>query len=98
MRCTARPATGIENGYTLKLVNKTDEVEVYRVSVEGEANGLSLHPVAPVTVQAQQVAELPLTVSGPASARGRHDLQVVVTSLGGDTRADVDTTFFGPMQ
>jgi len=90
--------TGIENGYTLKLVNKTDEAQVYLVSIEGEANGLSLQPVAPVTVQAQQVAELPLTVFGPASARGRHDLQVVVTSRGGDTRADVDTTWFGPMQ
>ncbi|MFP7721302.1 4Fe-4S dicluster domain-containing protein [Lysobacter sp. A3-1-A15] len=91
-------AGGIENGYTLKLVNKTDQDEVYTVSIEAGSPGLVLQPLEPVRVPAQQVAELPLTVNGPAGARGRHDLQVVVQSQQGDAHADVATTWFGPLQ
>ena len=91
-------AGGIENGYTLKLVNKTDADAVYHVRLEDAATGLVLQPVDPVTVRAQQVAELPLVIEGPAGARGRHDLRVVVQSPDGAARADVATTWFGPLQ
>ena len=89
---------GIENGYTLKLVNKTDGDEVYVISMASTATGLALQPVQPVSVPAQQVAEIPLTVTGQATLRGRHDVEIVVQSRDGEARADVDTTWFGPMQ
>ena len=89
---------GIENGYTLKLVNKTDRDVVYVVSMASTATGLELQPVQPVSVPAQQVAEIPLTVTGQATLRGRHDVEIVVQSRDGEARADVDTTWFGPMQ
>ena len=89
---------GIENGYTLKLVNKTDGDEVYVISMASTATGLELQPVQPVSVPAQQVAEIPLTVTGQATLRGRHDVEIVVQSRDGEARADVDTTWFGPMQ
>ena len=51
-----------------------------------------------VTLQPQQVLSLPLTVTAPAGTSGRHDVQFVVEAVEGDTRAVVDSSFFGPTQ
>lgn len=92
-------ATGIENGYVLKLVNKSNVATTYRVQLDGDVPGIALRGDGnTVTLQAQQVLSLPLTVSAPAGTSGRHDVRFVVEAVEGDTRAVVDSSFFGPTQ
>ncbi|NZA28534.1 4Fe-4S binding protein [Luteimonas sp. SJ-92] len=92
-------ATGIENGYTLKLVNKSNDAASYRVSLETGVPGMRLTaPDAPVRLQPQQVLSLPLTVAAPAGTAGRHEVRFIVEAVEGDTLEAVDSSFFGPMQ
>src|SRR5690606_31061403 len=64
-------AAGIDNGYTLKLVNKSDKAQAYTVRIESPVDGLVLQggPALAVQAQPQQVLSLPLQVSAPARIR-----------------------------
>ena len=87
------------NGYTLKLVNKTDADRSYRVRIESaDAASLSLKD-APldVRVPAGEVVAQEVEVDAPAALRGRHALVFVIEADDGSARARVDSTFFGPM-
>ena len=88
---------GIDNGYTLKLVNKTDLLQEYRVTLISKTPGIVLRE-GPQTVQAQaaQVMSLPVEVTAPATTLGRHELQFVIESSDGKIREVVDSSFFGP--
>jgi cytochrome c oxidase accessory protein FixG len=91
-------AAGIENGYMLKIVNKTDRAQRYRVAFASDARGLLLLREAPtVEVAAGAVASQPLTVVAPAGTRGRHALRFDVSTADGTARQSVDSSFFGPM-
>ncbi|MGQ4582695.1 4Fe-4S dicluster domain-containing protein [Lysobacter sp. F60174L2] len=91
-------ADGVENGYTLKLVNKTDATQNYRVTLES-ANAAIMLDGGPQTVQAAgaQVLSLPLVATAPATLKGRHEVVFVIESTDGTTRETVDSSFFGPM-
>ena len=93
-------ATGIDNGYTLKLVNKSDEAQSYTVRIESPAAGLALRggPALQVQARPQQVLSLPLEVSAPAGTRGRQPLRFVIEANDGSAREQVDSNFFGPIQ
>ena len=87
------------NGYTLKLVNKTDADRSYRVRIESaDAASLSLTD-APldVRVPAGEVVSQAVEVAAPATLRGRHALTFVIEADDGSAKARVDSTFFGPM-
>ena len=87
------------NGYTLKLVNKTDADRSYRVRIEStEAASLVLKD-APldVRVPAGEVVSQAVEVGAPATLRGRHALVFVIEADDGSAKARVDSTFFGPM-
>ncbi|MGY0799542.1 4Fe-4S dicluster domain-containing protein [Lysobacter sp. A286] len=88
---------GIENGYTLKLVNKTNQPQEYRVSLDAATGGMVLRS-GPQSVKAgaAEVVSLPLAVTAPATITGRHDLRFVIESADGSTREIVDSSFFGP--
>ena len=92
-------AEGIENGYTLKLVNKTDHAQRYAVALRGESersSGMVLHaPV--VTVPPAEVASVPVTVTAPGNVQGRHEVHFEVISADGSVRKSVESSFFGPM-
>jgi cytochrome c oxidase accessory protein FixG len=91
-------AEGIENGYTLKLVNKTDRTERYAVALRGESergSRLVLHaPV--VTVPAGAVVPVPVTVTAPGNVHGRHEVHFEVISADGRVHKSVESSFFGP--
>ena len=92
-------AAGIENGYTLKLVNKTDAERSYRVRIEsGDGSRLALQG-APleVRVPAGSVVSQAVEVVAPGGLRGRHGLSFVVEATDDSTRVRADSTFFGPM-
>jgi cytochrome c oxidase accessory protein FixG len=87
----------IENNYTLKLVNKDDRAQVYRISIESDLAGVVLHESErTVEVAAQQVVSLPLTVAGPDGVRGRHALRFRIVTANGAASEIVDSSFFGP--
>jgi polyferredoxin len=92
-------AGGIENGYTLKLVNKTDRDQRYAVALRGvreRSSGMVLHaPIA--AVPAGEVVSVPVTVTAPADTRGRREVHFEVISADGGVRKSVESSFFGPM-
>ena len=88
---------GIENGYTLKLVNKTDRAQRYRITIKSDAAGLSMREAPVLDVAAGSVASQPLTLSAPAGIRGRHAVRFDVTAVDGEGHETVDSSFFGPM-
>jgi len=90
-------ASGIENSYTLKLVNKTDRPQQYRVELRSDLAGLRLRDASIIPVAAGSVASLPLTLSAPAGTGGRHGVTFVVHSADGQVERTVDSSFFGPM-
>ncbi len=88
----------IENGYTLKLVNKSDADRDFRISLESTVAGLELRDnAAPVHAKAEAVLSVPVVVVAPDGASGRKDIRFVVESGDGTTRKVVDSSFFGPM-
>ena len=89
----------VANGYTLKLVNKTDADRSYRVHIE-PAGGTPLtlkNASLDVRVPAGAVASQAIEVTGPADVRGRHALTFVIEADDGSATARVDSTFFGPL-
>ena len=89
---------GVENGYTLKVANKTEADQTYVVTIESPLSGLVLRggpkevAVAAGTVQAEG-----MTVAAPADVQGKHAVRFLIESTDGKVRAQVDTTFFGPL-
>ena len=88
----------IENGYTLKLVNKTDRPQTYLVEIEA-APGIALAggPRVVVPAGAQQVLSVPLIVTAPAATQGRQALRFRIHAIDGTSTETVDSSFFGPM-
>ena len=94
-----RADDSIENGYTLKIVNKTVVPQRYRVRVEaGEDIALS-GGVIEVSAAAEEVLEVPLLLSADDDVEGKHDVTFVVDTVGNDAaRQRVASTFFGPLE
>ena len=90
-------AGGVENGYTLKLVNKTDQAQTYRIDVQAALPELAMREAPTTEVAAGSVASLPLTLQAPAGTRGRHEITIVVSSADGSTERSIESSFFGPM-
>ncbi|TAK37678.1 MAG: 4Fe-4S binding protein [Lysobacteraceae bacterium] len=88
---------GVENGYTLKLANKTEADATYVVRIESPTQGLALRggPLE-LKVPAGEVAAQGLDVVAPAGVRGRHAVEFVIESADGASER-VDSTFLGPL-
>ncbi len=89
-------ADGVENGYTLKLVNKTDEPQHYSIRIQSQVTGLHLRESPVVDVAAGSVAAQPVTLVAPATTTGRHELQIIVRAADGAEKI-VNSSFFGPV-
>src|SRR5690606_36564659 len=89
----------VQNDYTLKLVNKSDNAVTYRIVLEGAPAGITLQGAGLDAVQAapQQVLSVPVTVAGPDSVKGRHPLVFRVESADGAASEAVESSFFGPL-
>jgi polyferredoxin len=88
-----------ENGYTLKVINKTDQPQTYALTLETDTAGIAL-PGAPVSITAapQEIVSRAVTLAAPASIHGRHNVRFVVTDTDDNNREVVASTFFGPLQ
>jgi polyferredoxin len=88
----------IENGYTLKLVNKAGQARGFRIEVASKTPGIALREMEqPVHAEAEEVLSLPVVLSAPASVTGRQDVVFTVRSEDGAASETVDSTFFGPL-
>ena len=89
-------AQGVENSYSLKLVNKTDTEAHYRILLETAPAGASLSRIpAEIVLEPQKVLTLPVTVTAPDGTRGRTPLTFLVESIDGQVKTSVDSSFFG---
>ena len=88
----------VENSYTLKLVNKGQHDNRYRITLKTDTPGIVLGEGEYTTqVDAEQVLSLPLRVSAPDSIRGRHEVVFHIESLDGVSKQTVQSSYFGPM-
>lgn len=90
-------AGGVENGYTLKLVNKTERAQRYAIGLQA-GDGMALRGPREVVVPAGDVASVPVTVVASAATHGRHKLAFVVEAADGSVSKRVESNFFGPAQ
>jgi polyferredoxin len=91
-------ATGIENSYRLKLVNKDMRPHAYSISIKAPA-GISLATGgSDARAQAEEVLDLPITLRATAALRGKQPVTFVVASDDGKTVREVESSFFGPMR
>jgi polyferredoxin len=88
----------IENGYMLKLVNKTDRARSYRVRIESATPGIVLKDAATMVPAAPEaVVSFPLVLTAaPETVSGRHDIRFFIDSDDGRSHETVDSSFFGP--
>jgi polyferredoxin len=88
----------IENVYTLKLVNKQEAPQAFRVVLEGGTPVTLAGGVLEVQADAGAVVTLPLTLQAPAGAvHGRVPVRLTVMSdTAPETRATIETAFFAP--
>jgi polyferredoxin len=88
---------GIENGYTLKLVNKTDRPQQLQIALEDGDSKLRIIGKTQVTVAAGQVANVPLTLRGDReSFHGMRNVELAAHSEDDSIHIERKTQFFAP--
>ena len=90
---------GIENAYTLKIINKDARGHRYRVTLEGADPVVLVETDRAIEAGPEQVLNLGMTLRAPqGSVQGRRDVRVVVESLDDPSiRYALDARFFGPL-
>ena len=88
----------IENGYTLRLINKSEAAQAFTVHLVDAPRGIALAAdPGRVEVGAGEVRSVGVALKAPAGAvRGRVDVAIEVRSADGDTAVREETRFFGP--
>ena len=94
----------VENGYTLKIVNKTDYAVLYRLHLAVGPTGARLMDVpARVEAPAGAVIPVPLRIVAPAATHDRQLMVLEVTSAGSGGAGEppvmtqrVESSFFAP--
>lgn len=89
----------IENGYQLKLVNKTVEPQSYTLRVQAPAGVALVDGDTRIEAGAEQVLTLPLTLAADRdTVQGRQPVVFTIESSDGSAREDVESSFFGPVE
>ena len=88
----------LENAYSLKLTNRTEQIMTLSVSAEGLPEIRVVEPARLVRVAPGQTADLPLTVALPLTAAdpGMQPMTIVIRDDEGDRATRVETRFFIP--
>jgi cytochrome c oxidase accessory protein FixG len=92
--------TELENSYSLKLTNRSEEAMDLLVSVDGLEGARVVEPTDAITVTPGQTADLPLTVAAPLNAGnpGMQPLQIEIRQTGGEAALKtIDSRFFFPL-
>jgi polyferredoxin len=87
----------VENAYTLKIVNKTDQPATFAISLGAAPAGASLRDLpARIEASAGEVISVPVMVTAPDTVHGRQALQFTVTATADGHVRTIDSSFFGP--
>ena len=92
----------VENGYTLKVVNKSDRPAEFAIELVAQPEGAHIAGLpARIAAPAGEVLAVPLRIVAPQGTAGRHALRFRITALDavtadGATR-EIDSSFFGPV-
>ncbi|MFT3761352.1 MAG: FixG Ig-like domain-containing protein [Pseudoxanthomonas sp.] len=87
----------VENGYTIKLVNKDAAAHRYRIRIEDNPAGIGIRGGATeVEAGPEEVLAVPVVAVAQDGADGRRQIRFVVEQIDGDTRKTIDSSFFGP--
>ena len=92
----------LENSYSLKLTNRTDQVMSLEISAEGLPEIRVIEPARAVRIAPGQTADLPLTVGLPLNAAepGMQPFELLIRSVDDDASISrltrVETRFFIP--
>ena len=87
----------IENGYTLRIVNKDTQARNFRIRVVGPEGITLVEANAVHAAAAEEVLTVPVTLRAPAGlAKGRVDVDFVVESDAEGVSETEETRFFGP--
>lgn len=88
----------LENPYTIKLTNRTEDELNISIAVEGMDGIYVIEPVRPVTVAPSQVANQPLTIGLPLenAQAGMHAITVSASDDDGQIHSETETRFFIP--
>ena len=88
---------GIENGYTIKLVNKTDQALQLRIALEDGETALQIVGKTQVSVEPGQVGNVPLTLHADRGAiHGRRRVGLVVNNHDDSIHVQQKSEFFAP--
>ncbi len=90
--------TKLENSYSLKLTNRTDQTLELAVSAEGLPGIRVVEPNRDVRVAPGQTADLPLTVALPLTAAdpGMQPMTILIRDADNERSTRVETRFFIP--
>jgi cytochrome c oxidase accessory protein FixG len=87
----------VENTYTVKIVNKTDQPAVFHLELIEQPDGATLRGVPEqITAPASEVIAVPMMVAAPDGTAGRHTLRMVIRAEGSDAVKEVASSFFAP--
>ena len=88
----------LENSYSLKLTNRSDEVMELDIRAEGLTDIRVVEPTRTVSVAPGQTADLPLTVALPLTAAdpGMQPMTIIASTRDGERHSRVETRFFIP--
>jgi cytochrome c oxidase accessory protein FixG len=86
----------IENSYTLKIVNKDDKAQRYRITLVASTNVTMPDSARRIGASAEEVLVVPLTLSAPATVHGKQQIVFEVMALDGSAHQSVASSFFGP--
>ena len=88
----------IENSYTLKVINKSAKPQRYRISLVAGYGIAMPGGERTINASAEEVLNLPLTLSAPDTLHGKNAVTFKVEAVDGSARESVPSSFFGPMQ
>jgi polyferredoxin len=88
---------GIENGYTIKLVNKTDKAQQLSIALDGDEPLLRIVGKTRVTVEPGLVGNVPLTLHADRGAiKGRRKVGLLVRNDDDSIHVQHQSEFFAP--
>ena len=89
----------IENSFTLRLVNKTNEAQIFSVTLQESKDITLLESPVIISAKPEQVLTLPITLRAPNGAvKGRRDIHFVIDTKSSELQVVEESRFFGPMQ
>ncbi len=88
----------IENGYTLRLINKSESAQRFRISMDETPLGVAIATdPGIIDVSAGEVRSVGLSLVAPAGrVKGGVDVTLNVENVDGSVSLDEETRFFGP--